>query len=186
MRFLSPTAQTLIGLGLVALMLTTRFHHFGDVLHLPDASWAVFFLAGFYLAAPWLGVFLVLAVAIDVAAIGWLGVSDYCLTPAYAALQLAHLALWMGGRLAKRARQDALGLLHIGGLAVIATVMAFIISNGSFYWFGGRVGAPNWSEFAQTFIDYLPGFTVATLFYLALAALIHAVLTARRRPLPYA
>jgi hypothetical protein len=33
---------------LIAVMILTRFHHFGDVLHLPDASLAVFFFAGFY------------------------------------------------------------------------------------------------------------------------------------------
>jgi len=32
---------------LIALMVLTRFHHFGDVLHLPDASLAVFFLCRF-------------------------------------------------------------------------------------------------------------------------------------------
>jgi len=35
-------------IALIALMALTRFHHFGDVLHLPDASLAVFFFAGFY------------------------------------------------------------------------------------------------------------------------------------------
>jgi hypothetical protein len=34
------------GLLLAALMLATRSHHFASPLHLPDASWAVFFLAG--------------------------------------------------------------------------------------------------------------------------------------------
>jgi len=32
---------------LITLMALTRFHHFGDVLHLPDASLAVFFLCRF-------------------------------------------------------------------------------------------------------------------------------------------
>jgi len=32
---------------LIALMALTRFHHFGDVLHLPDASLAVFSLPVF-------------------------------------------------------------------------------------------------------------------------------------------
>ena len=40
-----------IALGLAALMAATRSHHFASVTHLPDASWAVFFLAGFISAA---------------------------------------------------------------------------------------------------------------------------------------
>ncbi len=42
-----------IGLLLAALMTATRSHHFASTLHLPDASWAGFFLAG----APLPGVF---------------------------------------------------------------------------------------------------------------------------------
>lgn len=171
--------QGWIGLTLMAVMLATRFHHFGDALHLPDASWAIFFLAGYYLAWPWLAALLGLALVIDAVAVGWLGVSDYCLTPAYAALQLAHLTLWAGGRLAARQGGDIIGLGRAAGLALVATVLAFVISNGSFYWFGGRVIAPNWVQFAQTFIDYAPGFIATTLFYLGLAALMHALLSLR-------
>src|SRR5690554_3136356 len=42
-----------IVLGLAVLMAATRSHHFASVTHLPDASWAVFFLAGFYLRPLW-------------------------------------------------------------------------------------------------------------------------------------
>jgi hypothetical protein len=35
-----------VGLLLAALIAATRSHHFASALHLPDASWAVFFLAG--------------------------------------------------------------------------------------------------------------------------------------------
>lgn len=41
----------LIGLTLAALMALTRYGHFGSAVSLPDASLAVFFLAGFYLPA---------------------------------------------------------------------------------------------------------------------------------------
>jgi hypothetical protein len=36
----------MITLMLAALMAATRSHHFATALHLPDVSWAVFFLAG--------------------------------------------------------------------------------------------------------------------------------------------
>lgn len=169
----APRTQALIGGSLLAVMLATRFHHFGDALHLPDASWALFFLAGFYLARVWLPVLLLAAVAIDVAAVGWMGVSDYCLTPAYAALQLAHLALWAGGRMARELR----GIVSMAAVALAATGLAFVLSNGAFYWFGGRVAEPNWAQFAQTFVDYAPAFLASTLAYLGVAAAAHALAT---------
>src|SRR5690606_15593697 len=47
-----PTALYWSGLAALAmLMLATRFHHFGDALHLPDASMAIFLCGGLYLAA---------------------------------------------------------------------------------------------------------------------------------------
>lgn len=167
----SPRTQALIGLALAAVMAATRFHHFGDVLHLPDASWALFFLAGFYLSPAWLLGLMLEAVAIDVAAVGWMGVSAYCLTPAYAALQLAHLGLWAGGRMAREQR----GVLPMTALALGSIVLAFVLSNGAFYWFGGRVVEPGWAQFAQTFIDYGPRFLTSTLAYLGGGLVLHGL-----------
>lgn len=171
----SPRTQALIGLSLAAVMAATRFHHFGDALHLPDASWAIFMLAGFYLSPVWLLGLMLEAVAIDVAAVGLLGVSGYCLTPAYAALQLAHLGLWAGGRLGARLHANQSGLAPLAGLAAATTILAFVVSNGAFYWFGGRVADTGWLQFAQTFVDYGPDFLASTLSYLAAAALAHGL-----------
>lgn len=178
----APQTRLFIGLGLMAFMLATRFHHFGDALHLPDASWALFFLAGFYLSPVWLAALMLQAVAIDAAAIGWMGVSDYCLTPAYAGLQLAHLALWAGGRWAGRQdRSTARGLAALAGSAVAVTALAFFISNGAFYWLGGRVAEPGMDQFAQTFVDYAPAFLASTLLYLGVAASVHALVVGLSR-----
>ena len=173
----SPRTQTLIGLSLMAVMLATRFHHFGDALHLPDASWALFFLAGFYLSPLWLLALMLQAVAIDMAAVGWMGVSGYCLTPAYAGLQLAHVALWAGGRFAGRQAFDAKGLARMAGLAWGAAAVAFLISNGTFYWFGGRVVETSWAQFGQTFVDYGPQFLLSTSAYLGFTAFLHWMMT---------
>ena len=68
----------LIVISLVALMATTRFYHFGTTLHLPDASLAIFILAGFFIRSPrFLAALLVLAGGIDYLAITQFGVSDY-------------------------------------------------------------------------------------------------------------
>lgn len=171
----SRRTQTLIGLSLAAVMAATRFHHFGDALHMPDASWALFFLAGFYLSPAWLLGLMLEAVAIDVAAVGWMGVSGYCLTAAYAALQIAHLALWAGGRRASRFGMNVPGLARMAVVAVGITVLAFFVSNGAFYWFGGRVAETSLVQFAQTFVDYAPSFLAGTLMYLGVAGLAHAL-----------
>jgi hypothetical protein len=159
----------------MAVMAATRFHHFGDALHLPDASWALFFLAGFYLSPAWFLALLVEAVAIDAVAIGWMGVSAYCLTPAYAGLQLAHAALWLGGRWLARDATPA----RLVSAALSATAVAFVISNGAFYWFGGQVAETSVAQFLQTFVDYAPRFFASTLLYLGVAALAHGLIQTR-------
>ncbi len=177
----SPRAQTLIGLTLMAVMLATRFHHFGDALHLPDASWALFFLAGFYLSPAWLLGLMIEAVAIDLVAVGWMGVSGYCLTPAYAGLQIAHLVLWAGGRRAGRLYAGGADLFRPAGIALAVTVLAFVLSNGSFYWLGGRVTETSLAQFLQTFVDYAPRFLASTLLYLGAAALVHGLVATLAR-----
>lgn len=170
----SRNTQTFIGLALMAVMLATRFHHFGDALHLPDASWALFFLAGFYLTPGWLVALMLQAVAIDAATVGWMGVSDYCITPAYAALQMAHLALWAGGRwLRARHREDLAGLGNFAVAALLSVTLAFVISNASFYWLGGRVEGVNMGQFVEQFQRYLPTYLGINALYLAVAGLLH-------------
>jgi len=175
MNTCSPTQQRFIGFGLMAFMLATRFHHFGDALHLPDASWAIFFIAGFYLSPLWLAGLMVEAVAIDAVAEGWMGVSAYCLTPAYGFLLAAYGALWQGGRWL-RTRQHLAALI---GAASVSIFTAFAISNAGFYWLGGQIAEPTWTEFGAQFVRYLPLYVAATGLYLAVAALAHVLLTQR-------
>jgi hypothetical protein len=63
MLSLTQRHQTIVALLLALLMLATRGHHEISPVHLPDASWAIFFLAGLYLRPGWLfaGFFLLAA-----------------------------------------------------------------------------------------------------------------------------
>ncbi|WP_411014310.1 hypothetical protein, partial [Salmonella sp. s50237] len=76
--------RSLILLLLAVLMAGTRADHFGP---LPDASWAVFFIGGFYLAAWTRAAFpalMALAVAVDWLVISASGQSfwqHYCVSP---------------------------------------------------------------------------------------------------------
>lgn len=172
-----------LALGLVALMVTTRFDHFGSAVSLPDASLAVFFLAGFYLAVGWLPVLLATAAAVDVYAVGLAGVSDWCITGAYPFLAGAYGALWAGGRWYARRHAPAWrSLLPLTVAAVLSTLAAFVISNASFYAFSGYFGDMGALEYASRVARYLPGYSKAALLWLALAAGLQVTLAMLKAP----
>src|ERR1035437_6390783 len=97
----SFTAKRSAGFLIMAVvMLATRLCHFEFP---PDASWAIFFLAGFYLYSyRAFAVLMVEAVAIDYLATQHMGISSYCLSPAYVLLLPSYAALRLGGRWAGR------------------------------------------------------------------------------------
>jgi len=170
-----------VNLGLfvafAALMVATRFHHFGDVLHLPDASMALFFLGGLYLRKHWqFAVFIVLAVVIDWIAIEHAGVSDFCVTPAYSFLLPAYGVLWYAGRLyANRFDTSWRSLLGAGGVALVASTSSFAISNGAFYWLGGRYADPHFAEYLARAWQWGPLFVRTTMAYVVVALVVHAI-----------
>ena len=171
----------LIGLSLAVLMAATRMHHFGSALHLPDASLAVFLLAGFFIARPLLFAGLLLeAGALDYVAIAHLGVSDYCVTPAYWFLIPTYAVLWYAGRYYARIHQYSLRSLGVfAGLSVAALSAAFLISNGAFYLFSDRYPAMGMAEYAARVAQYYSQYLAGGLLYLVCAAALYALLAAR-------
>lgn len=173
--------------ALLTLMLATRFHHFGDALHLPDASMAVFFLGGLYLRrhAAFVG-YLLIAVAIDYTAITGRGLSffqHYCVTPSYAFLLLAYAALWYAGRMyAPHMAARPRALLGGLGVALLAASVSFLISNGAFYWWGGRYPQPHFAEYIERVWKWGPLFVRTTLGYVAAGFLVHALIARYARP----
>lgn len=165
---------------LALFMATTRFHHFGSPVNLPDASLAVFFLAGFYLstllALPSL---LLGAGLIDYLAIHVGGVSDWCASPAYWFLIPTYASLWLGGRwYAKRYRMNGSTLIPLLGALIVTTGIAFVISNASFYLLSGYFSHLNWTDYSATVAKYFPHYMGWTLFYTALAGAIHLAVLA--------
>lgn len=160
------------------LMIATRFHHFGDALHLPDASMALFFLGGIYLRRhlAFLG-FVVLSVLIDWYSVSQAGVSDFCITVAYAFLPLAYAVLWYAGRWVAP-RYDGSLRSHVAVFAtlLVAATLSYAVSNGAFYWLGGRYAEPNMAQYAQRFLQWAPLFVRAAAGYVAVAQLAQAVL----------
>jgi hypothetical protein len=165
-------------LSLIALMVLTRFHHFGDALHLPDASLAVFFFASFYRASATakgalLAFLLVLAGLIDYVAIHPLGVSDWCVSPAYVFLIPTYGVMWLAGRYcADFGIQDKTEALFAVGLAALATTAAFAISNGSFYLFSGRYADWAVTDYAAAVAQYYPSYLGAAVAYVVVGLVI--------------
>ena len=179
----SPSASPYILGGLALLMLITRTQPVEHFLELPDASWAVFFIAGFYLRdslGRWAFPLLMLeAVAIDWIATQHLGVSDFCMTPAYWFLLPTHAVMWFGGFLLRQhaPAQNVHALLALVLLAFSASTLAYTISNGGFYWFGGRYPDPHAAEYLERFAMYYRWFVLVPCAYIAAAACVHVGVT---------
>lgn len=170
--------------ALALVMAATRvhlslFHH--DIW---DASWGVFFLAGFWLSgsARWAFPLLMAeAVLVDYLVITHMGINfwtHYCVSLGYWFLIPAYGALWIGGSwLAKHQRGLKLSTLGWAIAALLVSENAcYIISNGSFYWLSSHVPTPK--TFAAWFENlgdwYLP-FLQTTALYVGLGAVLHVM-----------
>lgn len=183
MKLLSQR-PALICLALAALMASTRFYsHYGSSISLPDASLAVFFLAGFYLARlalPAAAAFVLLlleAGGVDYYAIVFRGVSDSCISPAYWFLIPTYACMWYAGRWF--AARQQMKWANLGLLAAVAwgsTTVAFIISNGSYYLLSGKFADMNLMQYAGRIANYYPQYLSCTMLYIACAAVLHVLL----------
>lgn len=160
---------------LAAAMLVTRLFHLN---YPPDASWAVFFLSGFYLYRfRAFALLLVEAVMIDYVATAHLGISSYCLSVAYLFVLPAYAALWFGGRWAAR-QWNVVTWRPIAWLAlsvVVSATLCFALTNGSFYWLGGRHADANMSGWAANFAHWYPHFLAVPCVYVGLTVLVQLV-----------
>jgi len=163
--------------ALMALMAATRFHHFGTPFALPDASLAVFFLAGLWLGGRYLfATLLAEAAIIDYLAITKFGVSDFCVTKAYVFLIGSYGAMWLGGNWCRHFGELSINsVLQQFGMLITATSTAFLFSNGSFYWLSGRYVSPNWAQYVERFAQYYPPYlTNAVLYVVVIFAAVNA------------
>jgi len=177
---LNTRQQLAVGIVLAAFMAFTRSHHFAGLHHLPDASWAVFFLAGLYLRPVWaFPALCAVAASSDFIAITWGGVSSFCVSPAYAMLLPAYGALWMAGRWYAGRHSARVATLLPLVLAVLAgTVACELLSSGSFYFFSGRYADPSLAEFISRLVKYFPHALSSMALYIGAATVVHAALVA--------
>ena len=188
---LSNAARVGIFLIIALVMLATRINHFSA---LPDASWALFFIAGFYLRGSTRWAFpllMALAVLIDFFVITQQGMSfwsHYCVSAAYWFLVPSYAAMWLGGSLLRR-RYAGLHARDLGLLiasVVVATSVCYLISNGSFYWLSASVPLRSFAGWMENLGDWYLPYLRTTLMYIAAGALLHVLanLTARALVVP--
>ena len=171
---------------LVLLLVSTRLNlptsvtHFGPV---PDASWAAFFLGGFYLRSwtRWaFPVFMALAVLVDYVVISGQGLdffAHYCMSAAYWFLVPAYFALWFGGMLTRRLYKEANGkaLAVLVASLVGSVAVCHLLSQGSFYWISDSVAQPGLAGWWKNYSDWLPTYLVTAAVYVAIAAALQLV-----------
>jgi hypothetical protein len=153
---------------LFALMALTRFHHFGDAFSLPDASLAVFFLAGLGFARRWwlFGLLLAEAALIDYVAITHFNVSAFCISPAYLFLIPTYAVMWFAGSYCVKFKTLNASEISLSvGVMALGTTAAFLISNGSFYLLSGRYPDLSWLQYIDRVMQYYPPYTSAALCY---------------------
>ena len=171
-------------LALAVVMAATRVHL--SLLHhaVQDASWGIFFVAGFWLrgSARWAFPLLMAeAVLVDYLVISGQGIdfwSHYCVSVAYWFLIPSYFSLWLGGSWLAR-HQVGLRLQTLGMAAVallVSWAACYLVSNGSFYWLSSSVPLPR--SFAAWFANlgdwYLP-FLQTTALYVGLGAVVHVL-----------
>lgn len=169
---LTKNQTFLIGGLLMLILLATRSHIFN---HIQDASWAIFFILGFYLrAAIGLPIFLFAAFVVDLIVIESKGGQSYCFTVSYPFLAPAYGSLWLAGRwFSNHYSENLRGLLYFVSAAAVGITVCDIISSGGFYWFSGRFADTNMAEFTGRIVKFLPMFMKTTVMYLAMAAVVH-------------
>jgi hypothetical protein len=180
---------SVVGIALAAAMAATRVHGAGLGAFVPDASVAVFFLAGYALASPaWFGAFIVEAVLFDVVAIGFANVPAVCVTWGYAALLPAYGALWLAGRCAcgVPAASGFGGGVRIGAALLAGVIGYFAISNLGYYVGGGFAATLGGAGYAAAVARYFPLYFGAAGIYTAAGLALVAVADrrARRRTAP--
>lgn len=176
---LAPKHQLSVGIAIAALMAMTRGQHFASV-DLPSASWTVFFLAGVLLRPKWVFPALFLeATLLDLAAVQWAGISDWCMSPAYWMLVPAYGSLWLGGRLYARWHRDqASSLATLALCAMVGGFVCYLFSGGGFLYFSGHYPEPSLTLLAERVGVYYPRYLTNLALYLGTAAVIFSGLRA--------
>lgn len=159
-----------LGSTLAVILAVTRSGHFGSITMPPDATLAVFFLAGAFVASAWLMPLLLLEAAlVDYLAISVAGVCTHCVTPAYLFLIPTYATLWWVGRwYGRRLTNNGHAIVALALAVVVGTTVAFLISNGSYYALSGYFSSLSLTTYATRVAQYYPSYLSWTALYVGL------------------
>lgn len=167
-----------VALALGLVMFVTRVGHFGEYGGPPDASWAVFFLAGLWLRdARMLPAFFALGWGADLAAFS-LGTPNVASSPAYLFLLPAYGALWAAGQWVGSRAEHRLPRVAVAVLGSAA--VAFAVANLGMYLFSPPATPMGLSTFAAQVVGWFPGYLLTMSVYVASGLLIAAFVSVRR------
>ena len=176
----SPRIDLAILAALALAMIATRSHHFGL---LPDASWAAFFVGGFYLRrwTTWaFPLLMALAVAIDYVVITASGIDfwqHYCVSIGYWMLIPAYFSLWAGGLWLSKQGGSVAARLGKAALALVVSVAACqLFAQGGFYWLSDSVADKTVAGWAKNYLDWVGPYLLTTTLYVGVVAVLHATL----------
>lgn len=165
-----------LAIGLLAVIVLTRTQHFGSAVFLPDATLAVMFLGGLLIARNgWIGIALLVTFGMDAYALGWKGVSDYCMSPGYWGLIPTYLMVWGTGKLLSKLDQP-FAAVRYSLIGWAAASLAFVLSNAFWYGFSDQVAAVSVVAFSQSVAKYYLPYIGYTLMYLGVAWVAYAFL----------
>lgn len=164
MTLSTPRRYSLL-LVLALAIAATRTSHFGTSALLPDASLAVFLLGGMMLGG-WQCFAMLFAVAFgaDVLSARTAEEAGWCLTPAYWGLLPTYAVMWLAGRWI--GKQKAPSFARDAAVAVGAIVLAFVISNVTWFAFSNTLGGMSVADFALAVMKYFPPYLGSAMLYL--------------------
>jgi len=174
----NPKNVTIINqcLIIVVLLIFLTLSRISIIPYLEDASWAVFFLIGFYLRS-YIGLplMMIAAIAIDFAQIAIRGGhQDYYLSPSYFYIIPAYASLWFAGRFfASKYSENLKGLLIFFLSAIVGIIVCHLISSGGYYWMSMNFIELSFTEFITRTLEYLPLALKINLVYLSITAVMH-------------
>lgn len=176
--FSSLSRNFFIGTALVALILLTRTNHFGSSIYLPDATIAVLFVGGLLVQRlRWFAIAVIAAFGMDFYALGYKGVSDYCMSFGYWGLIPTYAAVWWMGRTlaayAQKKQANPFAIAAYTAFAWLAASIGFILSNAFWYAFSDKVNTLSVVEFSQRVAQYYTPYVGYALMYVGIAWLVN-------------
>ncbi|MDE3270449.1 hypothetical protein [Pseudoalteromonas sp. G4] len=172
--------SSLIFTILAILMIATRPYHFASALHLPSASTAIFFILGLLASKHrTFAVFVVLSVSIDLTSSYYRGDFGDCITPSYPFLFVGYYVLWWAGHKSLQLKLDETKLAVAVKTIValfnlwLASSIAFLTSNASYYWLSGKFSDMPLSTYAERVAQYYIPYVTNPFGYVAIALVLY-------------